>query len=173
MSHATGAPVREHGSDATFLAITAVRVGDAAIVGQEGMGLALAQRFVHENCIRQAASSLGAAAFCVTEAARYAKQRKTWGKPLWRNQAIQFPLAELWTECEMVRGLVHATAAALDAQDHMAVTHHVAMADYRANRLACEAADRGPLGFAEVSTRAARSRRGVWRSITHVSSSLA
>jgi len=119
-----------------------VRVPADAIVGDEGLGLALAQRFVHENRIRQAASSLGAATFCVTEAARYAKQRTTWNKPLWRDQAIQFPLAELWTECEMVRGLVHATAAALDAQDHLAVTHHVAMANYRANRLACDAADR-------------------------------
>ena len=36
-----------------------------------------------------------------------------WGKPLWRNQGIQFPLAELWTDCELVRGLVRRTAAEL------------------------------------------------------------
>jgi alkylation response protein AidB-like acyl-CoA dehydrogenase len=126
-------------SDHAEVVLRDVRVGDDAIVGDEGLGLALAQRFVHENRIRQAASSLGAAVFCVTEAARYAKQRVTWGKPLWKNQGIQFPLAELWTECELVRGLVHATASELDAGD---VTPRVAMANYRANRLACEAADR-------------------------------
>jgi acyl-CoA dehydrogenase len=119
-----------------------VRVGEDAVLGEVDLGLALAQRFVHENRIRQAASSLGAAAYCVDEAVRYARERSVWGKPLWHNQGIQFPLAELWTDCELVRGLVRKTAAQLDRYHHMEVTHLVAMANYRANRLACEAADR-------------------------------
>jgi alkylation response protein AidB-like acyl-CoA dehydrogenase len=129
-------------TDHAEVTLEGVRVGDDAILGEEGLGLALAQRFVHENRIRQAASSLGAACFCIDEAVRYAKERITWGKPLWRNQGIQFPLAELWTDCELVRGLVRRTAADLDRHHHMEVTHLVAMANYRANRLACEAADR-------------------------------
>jgi acyl-CoA dehydrogenase len=129
-----------------------VRVGDEAVLGELDGGLALAQRFVHENRIRQAASSLGAAVFCIGEAVRWARERVVWGRPLWRNQAIQFPLAELWTEAELVRGLVRRTAAELDRHHHMEVTHLVAMANYRANRLACEAADRamqtcGGLGY--------------------------
>jgi acyl-CoA dehydrogenase len=119
-----------------------VRVGDDAVLGELEEGLALAQRFVHENRIRQAASSLGAALFCIDEAVKWARERVVWGKPLWRNQGIQFPLAELWTECELVRGLVRRTARELDRHHHMEVTHLVAMANYRANRLACEAADR-------------------------------
>jgi alkylation response protein AidB-like acyl-CoA dehydrogenase len=129
-------------TDHAEVALREVRVDDDAILGELDAGLALAQRFVHENRIRQAASSLGAAEFCVDEAVRWAGERTVWGKPLWRNQAIQFPLAELWTECELVRGLVRRTAAALDAHHHMEVTHLVAMANYRANRLACDAADR-------------------------------
>jgi alkylation response protein AidB-like acyl-CoA dehydrogenase len=129
-------------TDHAEVTLTDVRVGDDAVLGDLGAGLVLAQRFVHENRIRQAASSLGAAAFCIDEAARYARERVTWGRPLWRNQAIQFPLAELWTECELVRHLVRHTAAQLDERDHMEVSHLVAMANYRANRLACEAADR-------------------------------
>jgi alkylation response protein AidB-like acyl-CoA dehydrogenase len=129
-------------TDHAEVSLRGVRVGDDAILGELDGGLALAQRFVHENRIRQAASSLGAAAFCIDEAVRWARERIVWGKPLWRNQAIQFPLAELWTECELVRGLVRRTAAALDRHHHMEVTHLVAMANYRANRLACEAADR-------------------------------
>jgi len=129
-----------------------VHVGEEAVLGELDGGLALAQRFVHENRIRQAASSLGAAAFCIDEAVRWARERVVWGTPLWRNQAIQFPLAELWTEVELVRGLVRRTAAELDRHHHMDVTHLVAMANYRANRLACEAADRamqtcGGLGY--------------------------
>ena len=119
-----------------------VHVGDDAILGEREEGLALAQRFVHENRIRQAASSLGAAVFCIEEAVKWARERIVWGRPLWRNQGIQFPLAELWTEAELVRGLVRRTAAELDRHHHMEVTHLVAMANYRANRLACEAADR-------------------------------
>ncbi len=129
-------------TDHAEVTLEGVRVGDDAILGELGGGLVLAQRFVHENRIRQAASSLGAAAFCIDEAVRWARQRTVWGKPLWRNQGIQFPLAELWTDCELVRGLVRRTASELDRHHHMEVTHLVAMANYRANRLACEAADR-------------------------------
>ncbi|HEX4563177.1 MAG TPA: acyl-CoA dehydrogenase family protein [Solirubrobacteraceae bacterium] len=129
-------------TDHAEVALKGVRVGDDAILGDLDLGLALAQRFVHENRIRQAASSLGAALFCIDEAVKWARERVVWGKPLWRNQGIQFPLAELWTECELVRGLVRRTAQELDRHHHMEVTHLVAMANYRANRLACEAADR-------------------------------
>jgi alkylation response protein AidB-like acyl-CoA dehydrogenase len=129
-------------TDHAEVSLKGVRAGDSAILGELGGGLMLAQRFLHENRIRQAASSLGAAAFCIEEAVKWARHRTVGGKPLWRNQGIQFPLAELWTDCELVRGLVRRTAAELDRHHHMEVTHLVAMANYRANRLACEAADR-------------------------------
>jgi alkylation response protein AidB-like acyl-CoA dehydrogenase len=129
-------------TDHAEVALRGVRVSDDAILGERDRGLELAQRFVHENRIRQAASSLGAAAYCIDEAVRWARERTVWGRPLWRNQGIQFPLAELWTDCALVRGLVRSTAAELDRRHHMEVTHLVAMANYRANRLACDAADR-------------------------------
>jgi alkylation response protein AidB-like acyl-CoA dehydrogenase len=119
-----------------------VRVPDSAVFGRVDYGLELAQHFVHENRIRQAASSLGAGQFCINEAVDYANTRTTWGKPLSRNQAIQFPLVELHTEAAMLRHLIRFTAWSLDHHHHMEVTHLVAMANYRANRLACEAADR-------------------------------
>ena len=119
-----------------------VRVGADAVFGEVDRGLELAQHFVHENRIRQAASSLGAAQFCINEAVTYANARMTWGKPLSRNQGIQFPLVELHTEAAMLRQLIRSTAWALDRQHHMEVTHLVAMCNYRANRLACDAADR-------------------------------
>jgi alkylation response protein AidB-like acyl-CoA dehydrogenase len=119
-----------------------VRVPQSAVFGRVDHGLDLAQHFVHENRIRQAASSLGAAQFCINEAVAYANQRITWGKKLSVNQGIQFPLVELHTEAAMLRQLVRTTAAAMDEQHHMEVTHLVAMCNYRANRLACDAADR-------------------------------
>jgi acyl-CoA dehydrogenase len=129
-------------TDHAEVRLTDVRVPDDAILGGEGEGLRVAQAFVHENRIRQAASSLGVAQYCIDQSVAYARQRITFGKPLAANQAIQFPLAELHTECAMVRGLVHRTAWHLDRQDHMEVSDQVSMANYRANRLACDAADR-------------------------------
>ena len=118
-----------------------VRIPKDAVLGEVNEGLALAQHFVHENRIRQAASGVGAAQYCINESVAYAKERVTWGEPLSQRQAIQFPLAEKHTEIEMVRNLVYKTAWHLDRQDHMSVTAHVSMANYRANRLVCECAD--------------------------------
>jgi alkylation response protein AidB-like acyl-CoA dehydrogenase len=129
-------------TDHAEVSLSDVRVGADAVFGPLDQGLALAQHFVHENRIRQAASSLGAAQYCINEAVRYANDRITWGKKLSVNQGIQFPLVELHTEAAMLRQLVRYTATMLDRRDHMEVTHLVAMCNYRANRLACEAADR-------------------------------
>jgi acyl-CoA dehydrogenase len=129
-------------TDHAEVTLDGVRVSDDALLHEEGRGLELAQHFVHENRIRQAASSVGVARYCIREAARYANERVTWGRKLAVNQAIQFPLAELHTECEMVRNLVFKTAWELDRENHMQVTDRVAMCNYRANRLACDAADR-------------------------------
>jgi alkylation response protein AidB-like acyl-CoA dehydrogenase len=122
------------------------------VFGEVGHGLDLAQHFVHENRIRQAASSLGAAQYCINTAVAYANERITWGRPLSRNQAIQFPLVELHTEAAMLRQLIRSTASSMDRHHHMEVTHLVAMCNYRANRLVCDAADRamqtcGGLGY--------------------------
>ena len=129
-------------TDHAEVSLTDVRVGNDAVFGPLDNGLALAQHFVHENRIRQAASSLGAAQYCVNEAVRYANGRVTWGKKLSVNQGIQFPLVEMHTEAAMLRQLVRYTAWMLDRRDHMEVTHLVAMCNFRANRLACDAADR-------------------------------
>jgi alkylation response protein AidB-like acyl-CoA dehydrogenase len=129
-------------TDHAEVSIKGVRVPGEAILGEEGEGLAVAQHFVHESRIRQAAASVGAAQYCIDEAVAYAKQRHTWGKPLAVNQGIQFPLAELHTDAELLRGLVRRTAWELDRQNQLEVTHLIAMANFRANRLACEAADR-------------------------------
>ncbi len=118
-----------------------VRVDETTILGELGRGLELANMFVHENRIRQAASSLGAAQYCIDQAVSYAKHRSPFGNPLWKNQAIQFALAELQTEAAMVRALIHKTAWQMDHQAAVEVSDQVSMCNYRANRLVCDAAD--------------------------------
>lgn len=133
-------------TDHPRLSLTNVWVPDSAILGEEGRGLALAQSFVHQNRIRQAASSLGAALHCIDESVAYARQRKPFGEELARNQAIQFPLVELATQCEMLRLLIYKTAWQMDRLPHAEIERQlsdkVSMCNYWANRLVCEAADR-------------------------------
>lgn len=134
------------------ISLTNVRVPQDAIFGGEGRGLQVVQHFFNENRIRQAASSLGAAQFCINESVRYAQERKPFGKPLAANQGIQFPLVELQTQCEMLRALIHKTAWLMDQQGAFSQSDKVSMCNYWSNRLCCEAADRamqvhGGLGY--------------------------
>jgi alkylation response protein AidB-like acyl-CoA dehydrogenase len=94
-----------------------------------------------ENRMRQAASSLGAAQYCVNEAVKYAGERKPFGKPLALNQGIQFPLVDLHARCEMLRALIHKTAWLMDRDGPFSVSDKVSICNYQANRLCCEAAD--------------------------------
>ncbi|GAC1593175.1 MAG: acyl-CoA dehydrogenase family protein [Acidimicrobiales bacterium] len=139
-------------TDHAHVSFTNIRVPDGAIFGGEGRGLQVIQHFFNENRIRQAASSLGAAQYCINESIAYAKQRRPFGKPLSSNQAIQFPLVELQTQCEMLRALIHKTAWLMDNQGAFSVSDKVSMCNYWSNRLCCEAADRamqihGGLGY--------------------------
>ena len=121
-------------------------VPESAVLGPVDGGLSIAQSFVHQNRIRQAASSLGAATFCVEESVKYARERKPFGAELARNQGIQFPLVELATQCEMLRSMIYKTAWEMDNMDHKELEHQlsdkISMCNYYANRLVCEAADR-------------------------------
>ena len=132
-------------TDHPRVAFKNVWVPDGDYLGDIERGLELAQHFVHENRIRQAASSVGAAQFCINESVKYSRQRKPFGKPLSVNQAIQFPLVEFHTEAEMIRTLIHKTAWQMDQMPKPDVAKYlsdkVSMCNYRANRLVCEAAD--------------------------------
>jgi len=143
-------------TDHPRVSLTNVWVPEEAIWGVEGRGLGLGQSFVHQNRIRQAASSLGAGVFCINESVKYARHRKPFGKPLSDNQAIQWPLIELHTQAEMLRLLVRKTAWDIDRMPHKEVERQisdkVSMCNYWANRLCCEAADRamqvhGAIGY--------------------------
>jgi len=143
-------------TDHPRVSLNNVWVADHAMFGPPEGGLALAQHFVHENRIRQAASSVGAALYCIDESLAYARARKPFGKPLAINQAIQFPLVELATEAEMLRLLIFRTAWQMDQMSKTDVAEQlsdkVSMCNYRANRLCCAAADQamqvhGGLGY--------------------------
>jgi alkylation response protein AidB-like acyl-CoA dehydrogenase len=159
-------------TDHATVSLDQVRVPADAILGEVDAGLAVAQTFVHENRIRQAASSCGAAKFCLDKSIERAKARKIWGegKSLADYQAIQFPVVELMTQVEMLRLLILRTAVEMDrvveecrksnetsrssssssrvkekqpwVEIERKLSGQVAMCNFWANRLCCEAADR-------------------------------
>ncbi|WP_293680599.1 acyl-CoA dehydrogenase [uncultured Phenylobacterium sp.] len=133
-------------TDHPRVSLTNIWIPEDSYWGQIGHGLGIGQSFVHQNRIRQAASSLGAAQFCVNESVKYARKRKPFGKPLAENQAIQWPLIELQTQCEMLRLLIRKTAWQMDRMEHKeiekTISDKVSMCNYWGNRLVCQAADR-------------------------------
>ncbi len=132
-------------TDHPRVSFTNVWVPNSAVFGPMDGGLAIAQHFVHENRIRQAASSLGAADYCIRESVKYARERKPFGQELARNQGIQFPMVELATQVEMLRLLIRKTAWEMDQMSKPEVAKQisdkVAMCNYWSNRLCCQAAD--------------------------------
>jgi len=143
-------------TDHPRLSLTDIWVPEDSYWGEIGKGLKLGQSFLHQNRIRQAASSLGAAVYCINESVKYARERKPFGKALAENQAIQWPLVELATQAEMLRLLIRKTAWEMDRMPHKQIetdlSDKVSMCNYWANRLCCEAADRamqvhGGLGY--------------------------
>ncbi|KAF2397060.1 acyl-CoA dehydrogenase-like protein [Trichodelitschia bisporula] len=133
-------------TDHATISLTSVFVPSTSILGPLHHGLSIAQAFVHENRIRQAASSLGAAIYCINSSLTYANTRRPFGTPLSHNQGIQFPLVELATRASMLRQLIRKTASEMDSMPHVEVEKklamEVSMCNYFANRLCCEAADR-------------------------------
>ena len=121
-------------TDHPRVSFTDVFVPEDALFGEVGRGLSLAQCFVHQNRIRQAASSLGAAVYCINESVKYARERKPFGKALAENQAIQFPLVELATQAGMLRLLIRKTAWEMDQlneeQIERTLSDRVSMCNY-------------------------------------------
>lgn len=129
-------------TDHAEVRLNEVRVPSSAVLGEVGRGLDCAQLFVHENRIRQAASSLGAAQFCIDQSVRYTNERQLFGRLMRDYQGIQWQLVELQTEAELVRNTLYKTAWEMDVHGRTSVSDKVAMVNVRGNRLACDAADR-------------------------------
>nr|WP_174506987.1 acyl-CoA dehydrogenase family protein [Acinetobacter sp. Marseille-Q1620] len=104
-----------HASDTCQIALTDVRVHKDLMLGQEGEGLKIALANLEGGRIGIAAQAVGLARAALDEATRYAKERLTFGKPIFEHQAIAFRLASMATEIEAARQLVHHAARLKEA----------------------------------------------------------
>jgi alkylation response protein AidB-like acyl-CoA dehydrogenase len=79
-------------------------------LGEEGEGLRIAFESLDGGRVGIASQSVGLAQGALEAAAKYAKQRKTFGQPIADYQAIQWMLADMQTEIEAARALTHYAA---------------------------------------------------------------
>ena len=86
------------------------RVPASAVLGEVGKGYKIAIETLNEGRIGIAAQLLGLATGAWQHAAKYAKERRQFGKPLAEFQAIQFSLAQMATEIEAARLMVYNAA---------------------------------------------------------------
>ncbi|AWJ94062.1 acyl-CoA dehydrogenase (plasmid) [Azospirillum baldaniorum] len=103
------------------------RVPVANRIGEEGEGFRIAMKGLDGGRLNIAACSVGGARFCLEQAVAYTTERKQFGKPLNAFQALQFKLADMATELDAARLMLHRAAASLDAGSPEA-TAHCAMA---------------------------------------------
>jgi butyryl-CoA dehydrogenase/short/branched chain acyl-CoA dehydrogenase len=110
------------------------RVPTANLLGEEGKGYKIAIETLNEGRIGIAAQMLGLAQGAWNHAARYALERRQFGKPIAEFQAVQFSLAEMATEIEATRLMVYNAARLKDAK--LDFVREAAMAKYFASQVA-------------------------------------
>ena len=98
-----------------------VRVPAANLLGAEGEGFSMAMQALNGGRLNIAACSLGGGQFALEKSTAYLKERKAFGGPLTRQEALVFKLAEMDMELEAARSLLRRAAGALDAKTPDAV----------------------------------------------------
>lgn len=93
------------GSDTHSLMFNDVKVPKENRIGEDGFGFSFAMSTLNGGRIGIASQALGIASGAMELAVAYAKERKTFGKPIAQHQAIQFKLADMATKVEAARML--------------------------------------------------------------------
>lgn len=105
----------QHSSDTAQIVFEDCRVPAANLLGEEGAGYRMALSGLEGGRIGIAAQSVGMARAAFDAALAYARERESFGKPLFQHQAVQFRLAEMATRIETARQMIWHAAALKDA----------------------------------------------------------
>tara|TARA_B100001939_G_scaffold323313_2_gene314442 strand:+ start:4191 stop:5327 length:1137 start_codon:yes stop_codon:yes gene_type:complete len=116
-----------HSQPTSMVIFEDCRVPVSNRLGAEGEGFKIAMKGLDGGRLNIGACSLGAAQACLDLTITYMKERKQFGKPLADFQALQFRLADMATELEAARLLLHKAAAMVSAGAPEA-TRYAAMA---------------------------------------------
>jgi short/branched chain acyl-CoA dehydrogenase len=137
-----GEPYRKMGwnaSDTRPLTFDSCRVPEANLLGPRGMGLKQFLMTLDGGRIGVSAMSVGLAQGALDEAISYAKERRAFGQPIARFQAIQTKLARLSAEIEATRLLTYQAAWLKDQGRPFTLT--AAQAKLKSGRLAVRATE--------------------------------
>jgi len=105
----------QHSSDTAQIVFDGCRIPAENLIGEEGMGYKIALSGLEGGRIGIASQSVGMARAAYEAALGYAKERESFGKPIFEHQAVQFRLAEMAMKIEAARQLILHAAAMKDA----------------------------------------------------------
>ena len=137
-----GEPYRKMGwnaSDTRPLAFEDCRVPDTNLVGRRGRGFKQFLQTLDGGRIGVSAMGVGLAQGALDEALAYARERRAFGQPISKYQAIQTKLADLSAEIEAARLLTYKAALEKDAGRNYSLT--AAQAKLKTGRLAVRATE--------------------------------
>jgi len=121
-------------SDTHTIMYTDVKVPKANRIGEDGFGFKFAMKVLTGGRIGIAAQAVGIAAGAYELSVAYSHERAAFGKPINQHQAIAFKLADMATEIDAARMMVHRAAWMKD--EHMDYTMSAAMAKVFASEVA-------------------------------------
>ena len=140
-----------HAVDSNELLIDGLKVPDEDRIGEEGMGFRYLLHSLNPERILVAAEAVGIGRSALSRAARYARERVVFGRPIGQNQAIQHPLAECWAELEAADLMTFKAAELYDSRKPCGLEANAAkLLAARAGHHACERAvmTHGGYGYA-------------------------
>jgi alkylation response protein AidB-like acyl-CoA dehydrogenase len=105
----------QHASDTAQILFEDCRVPAENLLGEEGMGLKIALSGLEGGRIGIASQAVGMARAAFDAALTYAKERQSFGQPIFQHQAVQFKLADMATQIEAARQMIWHAAALKDA----------------------------------------------------------
>ena len=141
-----------HAVDSNMLFIEDLWVPEADLVGEEGQGFKIILQGLNPERVLLAAEAIGLGRAAIRKAARYAKERIVFDRPIGQNQGIQHPLAKCWAQLEAANLMTMKAATLFDKGEECGVEANTAK--YLAGEFAFEAChtamlSMGGMGYAQ------------------------
>jgi butyryl-CoA dehydrogenase len=105
----------QHSSDTAQILFENCRIPAENLIGEEGQGYKIALSGLEGGRIGIASQSVGMARAAFEAALSYARERESFGQPIFEHQSVQFKLADMATKIEAARQLIRHAAAMKDA----------------------------------------------------------
>jgi acyl-CoA dehydrogenase len=141
-----------HAVDSNEMFFDGMAIPAADRIGEEGAGFRTILHGMNPERILIAAEAVGIGRAALTRAAKYARERVVFGRPIGENQGIAHPLAKSWMELEAANLMALKAAALYDAGEPCGVEANAAkyLAGEAAFR-ACETAvmTHGGMGYSK------------------------